>query len=177
MALLIVVDVARRQPPRTGRGDESRVRSDIDRLRERRNARGASLVETEQELTEIIVFAEKERLRIVLAMLSTTGSIIFLISVLIGCVLWTYQKYVKHLDSMKTYGFVAKYIEVEGWVRVVSVLGVLSGVFSIFVAQVMQIYQGMREELVRMNRVRTSGEDHNSALSKPNLRGPENEMA
>jgi hypothetical protein len=77
---------------------------------------------------------------------STVLTIIFVIGVLVGC-LWKGYEYSKLQCTHKAYGFVTKSLESVGWVRVMSIIGVVSGLITILIAQWLQIFQRIHEEI------------------------------
>ncbi|GEM_PF-2242470 len=76
--------------------------------------------------------------------LSTIIAQLILLGLVIGCALIAW-KYSRHLKEHKTYGFFTKFLELNGWLRVFSILGILSGIGLIIVSQFLQIFQKVHE--------------------------------
>jgi len=82
--------------------------------------------------------------------ISIFATIAFIVLIMVGCIIIAYQ-YAKKLAMHKTFGFITKFIEATGWVRVFSILGILSGLGSILVAQFFHIQQGVHENTFFMH--------------------------
>lgn len=67
--------------------------------------------------------------------------ILFSILVLSICFAKGYQ-YASKLPAQKTYGFITKALEVLGWIRILSVIGAISGLLTVFLTQLLQLLQG-----------------------------------
>ena len=81
--------------------------------------------------------------------LSTIIAQLILLGLVIGCALIAW-KYSQHLKEHKTYGFFTKFLELNGWLRVFSILGILSGICLIIVSQFLQIFQKVHELTLHM---------------------------
>lgn len=81
--------------------------------------------------------------------LSTIIAQLILLGLVIGCALIAW-KYSRHLKEHKTYGFFTKFLELNGWLRVFSILGMLSGICLIIVSQFLQIFQKVHELALHM---------------------------
>ena len=81
--------------------------------------------------------------------LSTIIAQLILLGLVIGCALIAW-KYSRHLKEHKTYGFFTKFLELNGWLRVFSILGILSGICLIIVSQFLQIFQKVHELTLHM---------------------------
>lgn len=82
-------------------------------------------------------------------LVSVIATVTLLLTIFIGCIVIAYL-YARDLVLHKTFGFIIKLFETTGWVRVLSVLGVVSGLGTIFVAQLFQILQGTEENTFRL---------------------------
>ena len=127
------------------------VRQNIDNLIARLQSLQEVLPQKIQELEQYRIYAKQARKEIILQNVSIIASSIFLLILLFGSAYWAYSKYAKHLHASKTFGFISKYIEIMGWVRVLSIIGVVSGFISIVFGQVLQIFQRSSEELAKRN--------------------------
>ncbi len=68
----------------------------------------------------------------------------FLMALFVSCILLSLQ-YCKKMEQHKTFGFVTRFVELTGWVRLFSILAVVSGLGSILIAQLFQIIQKTNE--------------------------------
>lgn len=102
----------------------------------------------EQTLYEQISSLEKKWSELsrefVLRIISIIASMIFFVCIIVGALFLSYQ-HAKHLTQQKTFGFMTKFIEISGWVRVMTFLGAISGFLTILFAQFFQILQGVHE--------------------------------
>ena len=101
-----------------------------------------------QELDQALVAANKKSTsvftKLVVQAISTTATIIFLVAVLIGIIVLSYR-YSRRLSVGKTFGFSMKFCETAGWLQVLSILGALNGLATVFVAQFFLIFQMVQE--------------------------------
>jgi len=76
--------------------------------------------------------------------ISTIASYIFFIAATVGCatIAWRYSR---TLTSCRTFGFFFKFIEITSWLRVMSIIGVVSGILGVVLGQFNQIFQQNQE--------------------------------
>ncbi|MBW1636839.1 MAG: hypothetical protein JRJ68_11265 [Deltaproteobacteria bacterium] len=67
-----------------------------------------------------------------------------LLGLIIGCTVLAWQ-YSQQLKEHRTYGFFSKFLELNGWLRVFSIVGILSGFSLIIASQFLQIFQKVHE--------------------------------
>ncbi len=75
---------------------------------------------------------------------STTATILFLILVAAGCIVISFT-YARSLTRCKTFGFAVKLVETTGWVRVLTVFGIPSGIIAVVSAQFLELIQQNQE--------------------------------
>jgi len=107
-----------------------------------------ALKDKSQELDQTLTTTKKKGTsvfaKLVVQAISTTATIIFLVAVLIGSIVLSYR-YSRRLSVGKTFGFSMKLCETAGWLQVLSILGVLNGLATVFVAQFFLIFQMVQE--------------------------------
>jgi len=82
--------------------------------------------------------------KLIVRIVNIIATIVLLLAILVGCLMISF-KHAKQLAMHKTFGFIIKFFEMTGWVRVFSLLGVMSGLMSILIAQFFQIIQCTQE--------------------------------
>jgi hypothetical protein len=101
-----------------------------------------------KELSDKIQSSERQNANqsreLTVRILSLTATLILFVCIIVGSLILSYQ-YAKQLTHQKTYGFITKFLEISGWVRVITILGALSGFLAIIFAQFFQILQGIQE--------------------------------
>lgn len=115
----------------------STMRREIETLENRFEELNSNSEQAVRELTQ----AKRQA---TLQTLSTTASVLFILGVLIGCFYVAYT-YSLTLEICRTFGFVIKLVEALGWVKVMSVLGLVSGLISILFSQFLQLIQQNQE--------------------------------
>jgi len=101
----------------------------------------------QQEIESLRAQARKAGWSATLRTIAAITTVVFLLLVLLGC-LWKGYQYGSKQAAHKAYGFFTKFIESLGWVKVMSIIGVISGVLTIFIAQWFQLFQRIHEDLL-----------------------------
>ncbi len=83
-------------------------------------------------------------LKVILKLLSTIVLQLIALFLLVGCVFLAW-KHSQKMQEHKTYGFFTRFIELNGWIRVASLIGMLSGFILIILSQLLQIAQKIHE--------------------------------
>jgi hypothetical protein len=113
--------------------------------------------ELEQQQQEMIAGARAElaqesrelsllTARVVTKTLATLVIQIVLLGLLIGCAVLAWR-YSQRMREQKTYAFVTRYVELNGWLRVFSLLDILTGFGLILVGQFFQLFQKINEAI------------------------------
>lgn len=76
--------------------------------------------------------------------------LIVLIGAIVGCAIKA-KEYTKIMEHNKAFAFISKFIEMTGWLRVMSIFGILSGLISVFFGQAFQIFQRMQTDIYNRN--------------------------
>ena len=115
----------------------SELQKEIDQLQTR-----------SRHLTDDLKHTRHESLRVMMKLwthiLSTLATIVFITGAISGCVIIA-RRYSRELSMGKTFGFAVKFWETTGWLQILSVLGVLSGLLSVILAQLLLIFQTIQE--------------------------------
>ena len=76
--------------------------------------------------------------------ISTIASYLFFIAATVGCAIIAWR-YSRTLTSCRAFGFFFKFIETTSWLRVMSVIGIISGILGVVLGQFNQIFQQNQE--------------------------------
>jgi len=109
----------------------------------------SALVQEKQTLRSTL---SEERKKLIFTALHTVSLTFFVLAIIAGCLIKSSQ-YSKGLSSQKTYGFLTKFIEVSGWIRIMSILAIPSGLAGVFIAQLMQLPQQIHEQVFKLSHV------------------------
>lgn len=123
--------------------------SNVKELRVNMEEKKATLKQLLAEIQKTKKYVNKINRKLIAQMVSIIGIITLLIAIIIGCLVISFE-YAKKLSLHKTYGFVSKFFEMTGWVRVLSLLGIVSGLMSILITQFFQILQCTQENTLRL---------------------------
>lgn len=118
------------------------LQEEIQELKNQAQYLDQTLVTTKKKSTSAFI-------KLVVQAISTMATIIFLVAVAIGCIVLSHR-YSRRLSVGKTFGFSMKFCETAGWLQVLSILGVVNGLVTVFVAQFFLIFQ-MVQENTRQN--------------------------
>lgn len=69
-----------------------------------------------------------ERVKAAVRTMRLSGQIVFLAAVMLGCLAWAWFGYARRLGPLRIPGLAAKWVETQGWVSALSVVGALQGV-------------------------------------------------
>lgn len=112
-----------------------------------------ALKKTGDELRNSIAESERQASRamvkMVLQSLSTVATVAFVLAALVGCGVLAYR-YCQGLTMGRTFGFIMKLGETTGWLQVLSILGAVTGLASIVVAQALLMFQMIQENTRRV---------------------------
>jgi hypothetical protein len=86
---------------------------------------------------------------VMLKAVSTLIIQLMLLVLIIGCAVIAWQ-YSQRLKEHRTYGFFTRFLELSGWLRVFSIVGIVSGFISIIFSQFLQIFQKVHESSPKM---------------------------
>lgn len=123
---------------------EGRYEEELSTQQQELKALEAQYEETREMVSAKSKVAAAKLRKVMIHIISTVAIILFLIGVTVGCVIFSWR-YSQKLDQHKTFGFVTRFVEVTGWVRIFSMLAAVSGLASILVAQLFQIIQKTHE--------------------------------
>lgn len=115
-----------------------------ERKAEYQRHRRQMIEKAETELDEKRAALNELWMKMVLKVVSTFVILSILVGLLIGCGMLSW-KYSQRLKEHRMYGFTSKFVELNGWLRVLSILGCLSGIVLVIVSQTMQIFQKIHE--------------------------------
>jgi len=87
--------------------------------------------------------------KVLLKAVSTLIIQLMLLGLIIGCAAIAWQ-YSQRLKEHRTYGFFSRFLELSGWLRVFSIIGIVSGFISIIFSQFLQIFQKVHESSQQM---------------------------
>lgn len=111
---------------------------DFDRRRQEMIAEAKiDLSKQREELTALTT-------KTILKTVATIALQIIFIGLMIGCFILAW-KYSQRMKEHKTYGFLTRFLELNGWLRIFSVLGVISGIGLVVISQLFQIFQKIHE--------------------------------
>jgi hypothetical protein len=137
--------------------DLDALKSRLDGLRINNSQQSAAIKALEAEKSA----ASRE---VTTRIIAAVVTISFLILVLVICLINGYR-YARGLSAHKAYGFVAKAVETLGWIRVMSVIGVVTGLLTVIVAQLLLIFQRIHEDLSTQRQQPTPVLGENSDIS------------
>ncbi len=93
------------------------------------------------EATATLANTQKD---MIIQTVSTIATVLFLILVAVGCIVISFT-YARSLTRCKTLGFVGKLVETTGWVRMLTVFGIPSGIIAVVSAQFLELIQQNQE--------------------------------
>ncbi len=100
--------------------------------------------EAYQELERAKSRLSEQMAKALLKSAATLVLLVILLAILFGCLRLAYL-YSQRLQEHRLYGFVSRFAELNGWVRVFSVLGLPSGLTLVLASQFFQIFQKIHE--------------------------------
>ena len=86
-------------------------------------------------------------------------SIILLLSILIAGAVYKAWQYSKTSASLRTFGFLAKFLECIGWIKTMTVIGALIGIIEVFVGQIMLLFHRLQQDTEAIKRQNQSIKD------------------
>lgn len=93
--------------------------------------------------------ASRAMVKLVLQSLSAVATVVFVLAALIGCILLAYR-YSQELTMARTFGFFVKFVEISGWLQILSILGAVTGLASVLLAQALLMLQMIQENTRRI---------------------------
>lgn len=102
---------------------------------------------SEEKSNEIIALKKdsfKSFVKLIITSVNTGVVVLFLLAILIGCIILA-KKYSDSLTEHKMFGFTSKFVELTGWVRIMTIIGAVSGLVTVLFAQLLQIIQKNHE--------------------------------
>lgn len=118
------------------------LKKEIEELTKASTELRTSISESERQASRAMV-------KMVLQSLSTVATVAFVLAALIGCGVLAYR-YCQGLTMGRTFGFIMKLGETTGWLQVLSILGAVTGLASILVAQALLMFQMIQENTHRV---------------------------